>query len=172
MENPAVNYKTDTAIDKAYLYDSYRSERFKADELQGVLTGTDRYRRARYFDEVYAHFDNGGNDQAVFEDTKNNDLFEARNGLAKLSSGNLVRQVEGDFSRGAAWARAGRSRGVDELRLTGSMSNDTLRVPASKTEIYDTPENYRIIGRLFEKLYVDVGAQGFDRAFVWGTAGG
>lgn len=171
MENPTVNYKTDTAIDKAYLYDSYRSERFKADELQGVLTGTDRYRRARYFDEVYAHFDNGGNDQAVFEDTKNNDLFEARNGLAKLSSGNLVRQVEGDFSKVTAWARAGRSRGVDELRLTGSMSNDTLRVLASKTEIYDTPENYRIIGRLFEKLYVDVGAQGFDRAFVWGTAG-
>ncbi len=171
MENPAVNYKTDTAIDKAYLYDSYRSERFKADELQGVLTGTDRYRRARYFDEVYAHFDNGGNDQAVFEDTKNNDLFEARNGLAKFSSGKLVRQVEGDFSKVTAWARAGRSRGVDELRLTGSMGNDTLRVLASKTEIYDTPENYRIIGRLFEKLYVDVGAQGFDRAFVWGTAG-
>lgn len=171
MENPSVNYKTDTAIDKAYLYDSYRSERFKADELQGVLTGTDRYRRARYFDEVYAHFDNGGNDQAVFEDTKNNDLFEARNGLAKFSSGKLVRQVEGDFSKVTAWARAGRSRGVDELRLTGSMGNDTLRVLASKTEIYDTPENYRIIGRLFEKLYVDVGAQGFDRAFVWGTAG-
>ena len=171
MENPSVNYKTDTAIDKAYLYDSYRSERFKADELQGVLTGTDRYRRARYFDEVYAHFDNGGNDQAVFADTKNNDLFEARNGLAKLSSGKLVRQVEGDFSKVTAWARAGLSRGVDELRLTGSMGNDTLRVLASKTEIYDTPENYRIIGRLFEKLYVDVGAQGFDRAFVWGTAG-
>ncbi len=149
-------YATAGGADAAYFYDSAGDDRFVGRDRWSSLRGDDYYNYVVGFESVAAYATSGGNDIAYFRDSNGADVFEASDQYATM-----VGAGYSNYARGFGQVFAYATNGRDTARLLGSARSDLLRYGAF-AEL--SGEAYSNAVRGFDRVEVDGGSGGFDRA--------
>jgi hypothetical protein len=151
--------------DTAYLYDSDKNDKFKAEtaEHYAKMYGGQIYNRVKFFDVVEAFY-SGGNDLARVFDTKADDTFVGQKDVSWLTTEDPAVLDVGmhGFPRVIAFAYEG---GSDKATLKDSELKDEFHGKSHKSQIFDDETNgsvYEITARRFDTVYAD-GSDGEQR---------
>ncbi|MCY2994596.1 MAG: Ig-like domain-containing protein [Planctomycetota bacterium] len=154
--------------DEARMSDSAGKETFLTDgNVNGarlVGSGFDFY--VESFDRTYAYSSYGGDDEATLNGSVGNDTFLADGASdgGRLQGSGRDFYAEG-FKRTYAYA----SSGDDEARLYDSAGDDTFTCAIPGTRFQGA--TFDFYAESFDRVFASASRGGFDRSYLYGTAG-
>lgn len=128
-----------------------------ANQQYGKLYTDGTLRRAKFFEEVVAHGNEGDLDRAVLVSTTGADTLEAGPEAATLNNTDVTYAAI-NFGVVQAYAAQG---GDDTLILSDSAGDDRFRVLPGKAEM--SGPDYRVVARAFDHVIADAATFGGDR---------
>ncbi len=158
--------------DRATLYDSEKTDKFKAEPAEGYakMYGPAMYNRVKFFDVVEA-VSSGGRDLARFFDSPGDDAFEGQQDTSRLWGEGFDVRASG-FGQVMAYA----SGGTDKATFADSALEDEFHAKRWKSELFDGlsgGEVYRITARNFDSVLAKAASSageedgGEDIAKIW-----